>query len=243
MAQNIYDDPAFFEGYSRLARSTQGLAGAPEWPALRAMLPDLAGSRVLDLGCGYGWFCRWAREQGAREVLGLDVSRRMLERAQQMTSAHPGIRYAQADLETAELPEAGFELVYSSLAFHYIADLPRLLGEVHRALVPGGALVFSTEHPIYMAPTRPGWRVDAQGHKSWPLDAYQVEGPRTTDWLAPGVLKYHRTLGTLLNALLDTGFSLRRVNEWGPSDADLAATPALAEERERPMMVLVSARR
>ena len=242
MAQNIYDDPGFFEGYSQLRRSMEGLAGAPEWPALRAMLPELRGLRVMDLGCGYGWFCRWAREQGALQVHGLDVSARMLERARQLTPTHD-IVYTQADLETVELPRASFDLVYSSQAFHYIEDLPCLLAKVHAALVPGGALVFSTEHPIYMAPTHPGWRVDEQGQKTWPLNGYQAEGPRTTDWLAKGVIKYHRTLGTLLNALIHTGFSLRQVNEWGPTEAQLSAQPELAEERERPMMLLVSARR
>jgi len=78
VAQNIYDRPDFFEGYSQLDRSTEGLSGAPEWPALRAMLPDVRDLRVLDLGCGFGWFCRWAREHGAAEVLGLDLSERML---------------------------------------------------------------------------------------------------------------------------------------------------------------------
>ncbi len=52
MAQNIYDNPAFFEGYARLPRSVQGLDGAPEWPALKSMLPDLTGKSVVDLGCG-----------------------------------------------------------------------------------------------------------------------------------------------------------------------------------------------
>src|SRR3546814_13707297 len=50
MAQNIYDRPDFFAGYCRLERSRRGLDGAPEWPAVRALLPDLAGRRVLDLG-------------------------------------------------------------------------------------------------------------------------------------------------------------------------------------------------
>lgn len=54
MAQNIYDDPCFFAAYSRLPRSQQGLDAAPEWAALHAMLPPLAGLRVLDLGCGFG---------------------------------------------------------------------------------------------------------------------------------------------------------------------------------------------
>lgn len=52
MAQNVYDRPEFFTGYSQLGRSLHGLAGAAEWPAIRAMLPDLRDLRVLDLGCG-----------------------------------------------------------------------------------------------------------------------------------------------------------------------------------------------
>ena len=71
MAQNIYDTPGFFDGYSRLPRSVHGLGGAPEWPAIRALLPDLTGMHVVDLGCGFGWFSRWAREQGAAAVLHL----------------------------------------------------------------------------------------------------------------------------------------------------------------------------
>ena len=39
MTQNIYDNPEFFEGYGRLPRSVEGLEGAPEWPALRVLLP------------------------------------------------------------------------------------------------------------------------------------------------------------------------------------------------------------
>ncbi len=86
MAQNIYDNDEFFAGYARLPRSVAGLDGAPEWPALRALLPDLRGCRVLDLGCGYGWFCRWAREAGAAAVLGIDVSEKMLARARADTT-------------------------------------------------------------------------------------------------------------------------------------------------------------
>ncbi|STV75205.1 type 11 methyltransferase [Klebsiella michiganensis] len=90
MSQNIYDDPAFFAGYATLDRSVKGLEGAPEWPTIQQMLPPLSGLRVVDLGCGYGWFCRWARDRGAAQVDGLDLSSRMLERAREMTE---GRRY------------------------------------------------------------------------------------------------------------------------------------------------------
>ncbi|MFU0505143.1 class I SAM-dependent methyltransferase [Pseudaminobacter sp. NGMCC 1.201702] len=242
MAQNIYDNPEFFEGYSRLGRSLEGLEGAAEWPALRALLPELRGRRVVDLGCGFGWFCRWAHEQGAAQVLGLDISENMLAQAR-ATSTSTTIDYAKADLERLALPQASFDLAYSSLALHYVMDLAGLFAVIHRALVPGGSFVFSSEHPIYMAPTSPGWSIDAQGRKSWPVDSYQMEGPRVTDWLAPGVIKQHRTIGTTLNLLIRCGFAISHVEEWGPTDAQIAARPELAEERERPMFLLISAAR
>ncbi|WP_153100297.1 class I SAM-dependent methyltransferase [Paraburkholderia hayleyella] len=257
MTQNIYDDPAFFSGYSKLKRSIEGLAGAAEWPALRAMLPALQGLKIVDLGCGYGWFCRWAQEQSAMSILGLDVSEKMLKRAREFSvksdnsnklansnsSAMTAITYTRADLEEFELSPGHFDLAYSSLAFHYIKDLPRLFSTLHQALVPGASLVFSIEHPVYMAPIHPEWLIDAQGCKSWPVNSYQREGPRVTNWLADGVIKHHRTIGTLLNHLIDAGFTLTRIHEWGPTEAQLTARPELAEECERPMMLLVSARR
>jgi SAM-dependent methyltransferase len=242
MTQNIYDDPVFFARYGQLDRSVEGLAGAEEWPALRALLPDLRGLKIVDLGCGAGWFCRWAREQGAAQILGIDVSKKMLERAAANT-ADSAITYTRADLEQLNLPQAGFDFAYSSLALHYIENLEPLFSTVHHALVPGASFVFSIEHPIYMAPTRPGWILDADGRRTWPVDSYQIEGKRITNWLADGVVKYHRTIGTTLNLLIRQGFTIRHVEEWGPSDAQIAAKPALAEERDRPMFLLIAARR
>ena len=105
MTQNIYDDEDFFREYSLLPRSVAGLDAAPEWPALRALLPDLDGLTVVDLGCGFGWFCRWVREQGAASVLGIDTSEKMLARAIAATG-DPAMTYTRADMEWLELPFA-----------------------------------------------------------------------------------------------------------------------------------------
>ena len=246
MTQNIYDNDAFFSGYSRLPHSTAALDGAPEWPTLRAMLPAMGNLRVVDLGCGFGWFCRWAREAGASRVLGLDVSENMLTRARETTpdpAPEPVIVYRRADLERLALPAGSFDLAYSSLALHYVENLQALIESVHRALTPDGQLVISVEHPIYTAPDRPGWIKDGSGRETWPLDRYLDEGPRSTDWLAKGVVKQHRTVGTYLNLLLEQGFALSRVVEWGPTDAQIAQHPQWAAERHRPPFLLVSARR
>jgi ubiquinone/menaquinone biosynthesis C-methylase UbiE len=242
MTQNIYDDEGFFAGYSQLPRSVEGLDAAPEWPALRALLLDLRGRAVLDLGCGFGWFCRWVREQGASRILGIDVSEKMLTRARDATD-DAAITYARADMEQLELPPKSFDLVYSSLAFHYVDHLETLMAKVYRSLVPGGRLVFSVEHPIFTAPTQPGWSVDAAGRKTWPVDGYLDEGPRSTDWLAKGVIKQHRTVATYVHMLLRLGFALSHIEEWGPTAEQIAARPNLADEHQRPPFLLVAARR
>ncbi|HHT0465953.1 TPA: class I SAM-dependent methyltransferase, partial [Raoultella planticola] len=190
MSQNIYDDPDFFAGYATLDRSVKGLDGAPEWPAIQRMLPPLRGLRVVDLGCGYGWFCRWAREQGAAQVTGVDLSSRMLDRAREMGQGDD-IDYRCEDLQRLTLPADSCELVYSSLALHYLPDVAPLFAVIYQALTPGGTLLFSAEHPVYTAPLRQGWQKDDAGQKIWPVSHYQQEGERISNWFADGVKKQH----------------------------------------------------
>ena len=90
MKENRYDYEEFFSSYSHMERSEKGLQGAAEWPELRDHLPDFTGKRVLDLGCGYGWHAAYAADHGAEHVLATDISRRMLERAEEANS-RPGV--------------------------------------------------------------------------------------------------------------------------------------------------------
>ncbi len=242
MSQNIYDNPEFFAGYSQLPRQRYGLDAAPEWPAVRSLLPPLAGLRVVDLGCGFGWAGRWMRTHGAASVLGLDLSENMIARAR-VDTHDDAIEYRIADLDGLDLPPAHFDLAFSSLAFHYVRDFGQLARTIHRALVPGGRLVFTIEHPIFMAAAHPRWLTDEDGRKTWPVNQYAMEGERRTDWFTKGVLKHHRMLGTTLNLLTDAGFAILRVEEFAPSPEQIAQSPSLAEERERPMMALLSAQR
>lgn len=240
MAQNVYDDTDFFAGYAQLARSLQGLDGAPEWPSMRAMLPGLRGGRVLDLDCGYGWFCRFALGQGAARVTGIDISKKMLARAAELTPG-AGVEYRRADLETLSLPLESFDLVYSSLVLHYVVNLDALLKTVRRTLSPGGSLVFSVEHPIVTAHENAAWIKDEKGLPCWPVSRYHDHGSRSVSWIVDGVVKQHRTMEAYINRLIRFGFTLTRLEEWQPTDAQIAGCPGLTKERERPMFLLVSA--
>src|SRR5947207_2102605 len=93
-------------------------------------------SAIMRWSCCSG--CRWAREQGAAEALGIDVSEKMLARARADTNDR-AITYQRADMESLALPHEAFDVVYSSLALHYIADAGRLIAEAYRSLVRGGS--------------------------------------------------------------------------------------------------------
>lgn len=239
MTQNIYDNQAFFDGYAQL-RSQFDFEAAPEWPAIEMMLPDLCGKQVIDLGCGYGWFCRRAREAGAAGVVGIDLSEKMLSRARELTNDN-GICYQRGDLSLLTLPAQAYDLAYSQLATHYLPDIVPLITALYEALRPGGWLIFTTEYPIYTSPVRKGWIADDEGQRSWAVNNYQNEGDRVNNWLADEVVKYHRTLGATLNVLMNAGFTLRHVNEWGPTTEQIYTNADLVEEAKRPMMVLISA--
>ncbi len=241
-AQNIYDDPDFLAGYATLDRQVGGLDGAGEWPDLRALIPDVGGRRVVDLGCGFGWFSRWADEQGAASVLGVDVSTKMLERARMETTSTT-IDYRCLDLDQLELDADSCDLVFSSLTLHYVRDLDRLLSMVARSLTPGGALVFSVEHPIYSAPTTQAFETSDRGDRIWPLDNYLVESERVTNWIVDGVVREHRTVATYANSVIDAGLTLDRIVEWGPTAEEVAANPERTDDRHRPWFLLLRATR
>ena len=241
MKENKYDDDVFFDKYSHMDRSVLGLSGAGEWPALQALLPDFRGKRVLDLGCGFGWHCQYAIEQGARSAVGVDISAKMLSEACRQNRYGDAVRYLELPIEDIAFPPESFDCVLSSLAFHYLADFDEIAAKVYALLSAGGDFVFSVEHPIFTAYGSQDWIYTSEGEiDHFPVDHYFEEGPRQAIFLGETVLKYHRTLTTYLNALLSSGFTLTAVVEPTPAPEQLAKQPELRQELRRPMMLLVA---
>jgi SAM-dependent methyltransferase len=152
MKENKYDNDSFFEKYSQMHRSIKGLESAGEWYALKSMLPDFKGKRVLDLGCGFGWHCNYAAEQGAASVTGVDISRKMLAVARAKTKSN--MTYICTSIEDYEYPEEYFDIVISSLAFHYIKPFGDICAKINHCLTLGGNFIFSVEHPVFTAQHR-----------------------------------------------------------------------------------------
>lgn len=226
----LYDDPDFLHGYRELRRTGLGINEALEIPALAAALPPVEGARVLDLGCGEGGTAVRLAESGAAEVLAVDASEQMLAAA----VPHPRVRYERADLAVLDLPPRSADLVVSSMALHYVEDFDALVARVARWLGASGAFVFTMEHPIMTAPLVAADCV---------VDDYADEGRRERTWFVEGVVKYHRTIGTIVAILRRHGFRLDLIDEPLPTPEQVAAHPHLAIHRRRPPVLLVAATR
>ncbi len=164
MKENKYDESSFFEQYGQMSRSQKGLEGAGEWHVLKDMLPDFAEKKVLDLGCGYGWHCRYAMENGAISVIGVDISEKMLQKAREINLLD-GIKYKQIALEDVKFAAEIFDIVMSSLALHYIQSYDALIRNVYHWLKPNGRFVFSVEHPVFTAEGNQDWVYNDAGNK------------------------------------------------------------------------------
>lgn len=219
--QNIYDDEVFFGNFRSSRSSPVNFNDCVETPILLSMLPDLNGKAILDIGCGMGQHARQYADMGAKSVLGIDISEKMLAYAR-VHNGGENITYRRMAMEELESIDGCFDLVTSSLAFDYVEDFEGLMDAIHRRLKPGGELVFSMSHPIVTAwdgvydrytRTPSGERLYAN------LRNYCVEGPRKVDWVVNGYECFHRTVSTLINALIRAGFTIGECQEAHVSEA------------------------
>lgn len=237
---NEYDNERFFVEYAKMSRSREGLGAAGEWHQLKPLFPPLQGKTVLDLGCGYGWHCAFAAQQGAVRILGIDLSGKMIEEAKKRNAAKQ-IENRICGIEEYEYPENMWDCVVSNLALHYIEDIADIFQKVHRTLKPNGIFIFNIEHPVFTAGVGQDWvYTEAGTPRYWPVDNYFITGERNTRFLGCDVIKQHHTLTQILMGLLNNGFEIEAVQEAEPPD-EMMGIPGMKDELRRPMMLLVKA--
>ena len=150
-SQNIYDNEHFYKEYREMREQNLNANELIEIPIMKSMLPDLKGKRILDLGCGNGAMSKYFIEQGASYVLALDISENMITEAKEKNN-NPNITYDVLGMEKIDTIKEKFDLVFSSLAFHYIEDFDKLTTDINNLLNEAGILLYSQEHPTVLAP-------------------------------------------------------------------------------------------
>ena len=243
--QNIFDNQIFFDGYKALRDGDCNANDLIEQPAMKKLLPNLTDKSVLDLGCGYGHNCVDFVLRGAKRVVGIDISEKMLSVAEK-ESKHERIEYVHMSMtDIAESGEA-FDFIYSSLAFHYVREFDSFEKKIYSVLNPGGQLLFSQEHPVITA------TIDGKGHFnkdengnriSYTFSDYNRPGERKVHWYVDGVIKYHRTFSDIINALADAGFIIDRISEPTPEKWATEKLPTMAKEYIKPNFLIVKARK
>ena len=209
---DFYDEEAVFATSMASRERLDNPNDTLERPILLELTGDLRGRRILDLGCGAATFGRFALSQGCHSYVGLEASRNMVAAAQQTLAATTG-GVEHTPMESWTYPESTFDLVVSSLALQYVAELGTVLGLVHRTLIPGGRFVFSVEHPVITSCAR-GCRTPQR--QDWIGDDYFVVGPRQTSWLGGEVIRHHRTVEGYFGGMQEAGFNVDRLRESHP---------------------------
>jgi SAM-dependent methyltransferase len=170
------------------------------------LLGDLAGRRVLEVGCGSAPCARWLATQGARPVA-FDLSAGMLGHAR-AAADRSGVHVPLVQAEAERLPfgDGSFDLACSAFgAVPFVADSGRVMAEVARVLRPGGRWVFSVTHPMrWIFPDDPGPEGLTAGTPYFDRTPYvEVDaGGRAT------YVEHHRTLGDRIREIVGAGLVL-----------------------------------
>ncbi|QLB13491.1 methyltransferase family protein [Bisgaardia hudsonensis] len=248
MKKSVYDNDGFFELYQKLRNNPLSLNEVVEKPTMLSLLPDLTEKTLLDMGCGTGEHLQLYLQRKAKFVVGIDLSQSMLQQAKINLTKHnekqPHFALHHLAMEHIDELADEFDVITSSFAFHYIEDFPKLLRKIYHKLKPDGEMIFSQEHPIVTC-YKQGDRWQKNEHKqqiAYRLNYYREEGERDRSWFKQPFKTYHRTIATIFNDLIATGFKIEKVVE-----------PMLAEQAElhnefkdlqhRPVLLFVKVRK
>lgn len=226
-------------------------------PAFLEMLPDVAGRRGIDIGCGEGHNTRLLAKRGAR-MTGIDIAERFIGHAHEFETREPlGIEYRVASAVQLPFPDETFDFATAVMSLMDIPETRDALAEAHRVLRPQGFLQFSICHPCFDTPQRRNLR-DANGltYAIEVSDYYRQIDGRIDEWIFSGmspkdrmnlprfkVPRFTRTLSEWLNLLIETGFRLERVAEPRPSDEAVRRYPGLQDAQVVAYFLHVRARK
>ena len=242
--QNIYDNQIFFDGYKKLRSNPSAANDIVEKPALFSLSPNLQNKSILDIGCGYGENCVEFIKMGASSVTGLDISVKMLEVAENENTS-PNIKYINKSMTDLNEIAEKYDVIFSSLAVHYIEDFDKLIKDVYNLLNQGGYFIFSQEHPLTTALlTQNYWTCNEEYERiHYNLTTYALEGERKVTWIVDGVIKYHRTMSSIINSLSNAGFIINKMLEPIPSKEIMNQYPSYKRYIHKPDFLLIKAKK
>ncbi|KGA98368.1 ubiquinone/menaquinone biosynthesis methyltransferase UBIE [Alkalihalobacillus alcalophilus ATCC 27647 = CGMCC 1.3604] len=171
------------------------------------LLGNIYEQKVLDIGCGSGHSLQYMGDSGAKELWGIDFTKKQIETAKIL------LQHQKVDVQLFEspmeqnpgIPDNYFDIIYSIYALGWTVNLKQTLENIYRYLKRGGTFVFSWEHPMHD-------RIFYNEEVGYILNkSYNIEGPELNEAWHQEVVIYHRKLSTYINTLIETGFTIEKV--------------------------------
>ena len=246
MKQNVYDNQ-FGNEYDKMRFDNKGFTANDliEIPNFRKMMPKVKNKTILDLGCGYGEE-ELFYSKDAKYILGTDISEHMIDYALKNNKAD-NIDYQVLAMEDLELLNKKFDIVISSLAFHYIKDFDNLIKKIYNILNEDGYLIFSQEHPLVTSIIYTDKmlcsNIELDKKKYYLISDYNNIGLRDNKWMGEVVIKYHRNFSTIINTLINNGFEIDEILEPVASEEAIKKVPKYANQFDRPYFLMIRAKK
>jgi len=179
-----------------------------EKPATLSLLPEVAGKRVLDAGCGPGAYTQWLVDHGAL-VVALDANEKMVRLANERLGDKAQFFHANLEEPLDFLQDGSMDIIISPLVLDYVADWERLFADFYRILEVGGCLVFSMEHPYAI------YNDHRETSNYFMVELVECE------WISFGtpvrMPSYRRPMSEVINPLVKVGFCVDHLLEPIPT--------------------------
>ena len=187
--------------------------------------------------------CKYYKSIGAKNVLGVDISVNMIDYAN-THNKEDGIEYMVLPLERLYQLKDKYDVVISSLAFHYIKDFDTLLKDIKSVMNPNATLIFSTEHPMATCLQLPldghiDKKIEIEGERYYLVKDYNRPGKREYVWNDEVVIKYHRNFETFINDLVSNGFMIDKLLEPAATEKAISIIPKYKYQYDRPYFLVI----
>lgn len=233
---SVYDEGEFYENYMKRRKRPESPNNIIERPILLEMIGNVAGKRILDLGCGDAEIGVELLQQGGASYLGVEGSKNMALAAAENLEGTTG-QVIHSSMEEWRPHPDFYDFVLSRFALHYLEDLRSVFKKVHDSLVPGGKFIFSVQHPVLTSSTK---REGSGRRTDWIVDDYFFQSERAEPWIGRKVIKYHRTIEEYFQLLLQAGFTVDNLREGKPRVENFSSQKEYERRMRIPLVLMIS---
>lgn len=217
-------------------------------PHVIKTLGDVNGLKIADIGCGEGYVSRMLAKRGA-EVIGVDVSERLIRLAQQQEKKHPqGIRYLVAPAQDLHFIKSNSQDAAISVlvfcCFKKDSDAIKALKETHRILRPDGEFILALPHPLDIAQISTGWVKYSDGKVNyWSLGPIHKQLIKSSGEQFE-IENYHRPLEKIVSMVITARFRIEGIIEPKPSSRDCSIHKTRwTKEKDIPYYIIMKLRK